>query len=129
MWRNLLDGPNALNFVLMAAAYRVESERPPPESMSLSPSSPLLHIKRLPEAGVAELINACFHGALDQAQNLASFLYAETGGSPLYLRSLITTLVRWTSSLPVSSKSMPTDASQGRGGHFTFRFRSFAMAL
>lgn len=93
MWRNLLEGPNALNFVLMAAAYRVETEQPPSEAMSLSPGSHQLHIKRLPEDGVAELINACFHGALDQAQNLASFLYAETAGSPLYLRSLITTLV------------------------------------
>lgn len=77
----------------MAAAYRVEHDKPPPEASSLSPGSTLLHIRRLPEDGVGEMINACFHGALDQAQNLTSFLYAETAGSPLYLRSLITTLV------------------------------------
>lgn len=93
MWRDLLDGRNALNFVLMAAAYRVEDQQAPPSSVMLSPGSEQLHIQKLPEEGVSELINACFHDSLDKSHNLTSFLFAETGGSPLYLRSLLSTLV------------------------------------
>lgn len=94
IWRGLLDGHTPLNFVLMIAAYRTEGESPPPTPTLLATGAAVIHVQKLPEVGVSELIEVCFHGALDQASNLASFLYAETAGSPLYLRSLLTTLVR-----------------------------------
>jgi hypothetical protein len=50
-------------------------------------------IDKLPEEGVMKLLEACFHGRLDKASSLVSFLHAETAGSPLYLRSLLSTLV------------------------------------
>lgn len=93
MWRNLLEGDSALDFVMVASAYRVEDDNPPAASTMLSTASTQIHIKRLPEDGVAEFVNTCFHDCLDKSSNLISFLYAETGGSPLYLRSLLSILV------------------------------------
>lgn len=93
MWRNLLEGDSALDFVMVASAYRVDDDNPPAASTLLSMASTQIHIKRLPEEGVAEFVNTCFHNCLDKSSNLISFLYAETGGSPLYLRSLLSILV------------------------------------
>lgn len=93
IWRGLLEGHTPLNFVLMAALYRTEDDLAPPSSTLFSTGAAVIHVEKLPERGVLELIRLCFHDTLDQASNLASFLYAETGGSPLYLRSLLTTLV------------------------------------
>jgi hypothetical protein len=59
----------------------------------LSATASSLLIRRLPEEGVAALVKACFKTPVDNVSTFASLLYAETRGSPLYLRSMLTTLV------------------------------------
>jgi predicted ATPase len=93
LWRHFLESSQALNHILVACAYRVEENRPPSSSMLLSTSATQMLVDRLPEDSVLDLLHACFHNRVDQAANLVSFLHAETAGSPLYLRSLISTLV------------------------------------
>jgi predicted ATPase len=95
IWRALLDGPQPLNHVLVLSLYRVEVPEPPPPQALLSATAASLVIRRLPEAGVAALTKACFKTSVDNVMTLASLLYAETGGSPLYLRSMLATLVSW----------------------------------
>jgi predicted ATPase len=94
LWRHFLDSRHALNHMLVTCAYRVEENVVPPAPMLLSTSSTHLLVDKLPEDGIMKLLEACFHDRLDKASSLVSFLYAETAGSPLYLRSLLNTLVR-----------------------------------
>jgi serine/threonine protein kinase len=93
LWRHFLESRHALNHILVACAYRVEELVPPPAPMLLSSSSTHLMVDRLPEEGILNLLQVCFHDRLDKASSLVSFLHAETTGSPLYLRSLLNTLV------------------------------------
>jgi hypothetical protein len=58
----------------------------------LSATAASLIIRRLPEEGVAALTRACFKTSVDNVLTLASLLFAETGGSRLYLRSILVTL-------------------------------------
>jgi len=94
LWRHFLESRHALNHILVACAYRVEENLPPPAPMLLSASSTFLMVDKLPEEGIMNLLQICFHDRLEKASSLVSFLHAETAGSPLYLRSLLTTLVR-----------------------------------
>jgi predicted ATPase len=93
LWRHFLESRYALNHMLVACAYRVEQNVAPPAPMLLSSSSTQMMVDKLPEEGVMKHLEACFHGRLDKASSLVSFLHAETAGSPLYLRSLLNTLV------------------------------------
>lgn len=93
LWRHFLESGHALNHMLVACAYRVEENAPPATSMLLSTGATQMLVDKLPEDSVLDLLQACFHNRLDQGANLVSFLHAETAGSPLYLRSLISTLV------------------------------------
>ena len=93
LWRHFLESRYALNHMLVACAYRVEENVAPPAPMLLSSTSTQLMVDKLPEEGVLKLLEACFHDRLDKASSLVSFLHAETAGSPLYLRSLLNTLV------------------------------------
>lgn len=93
LWRHFLESDHALNHMLVACAYRVEDNSPPAPSTLLAVSSTQMLVDRLPEDSVLDLLQACFHNSLDQGANLVSFLHAETAGSPLYLRSLVSTLV------------------------------------
>lgn len=89
----MLDGSYPLAHVLVASIYRVESVAKPPAERLLSSSGDSLHICKLPEAGVRALITASFPTTVDKESTLVSLIYAETEGSPLYIRTLLVTLV------------------------------------
>jgi predicted ATPase len=93
LWQHFLTSGHALNHMLVACAYRVDSNCPPPAHLILSSASTHMMVDKLPEEEVLHLLQACFHDRLDNASSLVSFLHAETAGSPLYLKSLINTLV------------------------------------
>jgi hypothetical protein len=90
IWRALLAGQHPIEYVVIATLTRVETD---PAHRRLIPSAIDLHIETFPESGVAEYIQACLPTTVENLPTLASFLYAETGGSPLYLRSLIGSLI------------------------------------
>lgn len=92
IWRYLLE-VDPLIHVFLVSVFRVEVDEPPPISLLLSASSTNVHISRLDEDGVEEFVDACFGGQLENAQSLSSFLFAETQGSPLYMRTLMSALV------------------------------------
>ena len=94
IWRALLEGAHPINHVLLVSLYRTETSSPPPAAELLSAHSSNLHIERLPENGVSEFLQASLPATIDKISTLASFLYQETLGSPLYLRSLMVSLVR-----------------------------------
>ncbi|KAL7420434.1 hypothetical protein Q5752_004384 [Cryptotrichosporon argae] len=95
IWRDLLDGANSLCHVFVLFMTRTQDERPPPTSALLSIASTSLPIGRLTEDGVTEFIATCFNRRLaSNAHAAASMIYGETNGSPLFLRTLLSTLVR-----------------------------------
>jgi predicted ATPase len=94
IWRALLEGSHPINHVLLVSLYRTEGSIAPPMSDLLSAHSTTLHIERLPETGVSDFIQSCLPTTVDGLGILASFLFEETQGSPLYLRSLMVSLVR-----------------------------------
>lgn len=72
---------------------RTNTPSPPVASTLLSASTIGLPVRRLTEEGVAAFINACLNGRVfSPGDAIVSFLYGETGGSPLFLRTLMTTL-------------------------------------
>ena len=101
LWRHFLESRHALNHIFVACAFRVEENVPPPAPMLLSSSSTQMMVDKLPEEGIINLLHVCFHDRLDKASSLVSFLYAETAGSPLYLRSLLNTLVGETRAISI----------------------------
>jgi predicted ATPase len=91
----MLDGSQPLDHVLVIYLTRTNSTEPPPVSWTLSRTSVGLHVRRLTEDGVAAFINSCFSGRVANSEEaIASFLYGETGGSPLFLKSLMNTLLK-----------------------------------
>lgn len=82
--------------MLLVSLFRVDEDAPPPSAALLSKSSQTVKIDRFQESSVADFLRTCFHWPADDgvASNLASFLWTETQGSPFYLRSLVTTMVR-----------------------------------
>lgn len=93
IWRSLIEGSHPLNHVMVVSMFRVPDNNPPPLSALLSAAGVSMHIELFSEKGVAVFLAACFPVGLNECSSLASLLYAETAGSPLYLRSLIVTLV------------------------------------
>lgn len=74
---------------------RTYGSEPPPPSALLSASSMAVHVPRLTEEGVTVFINTCLnHRVASQGDVVASFLYGETGGSLLFLQTLMTTLLK-----------------------------------
>jgi hypothetical protein len=93
LWRSLTEGSHPLSHVLIISIYRVQSSDPPPTAHLISSTVESLHVENLPEVGVQDFIENCFSAGVDGVRLLTSLLYAETGGSPLYLRSLVEILV------------------------------------
>lgn len=75
--------------------YRVESEAPPLPSQLLSSASTSVGITSLGEKGVLDFIEASLNSRVSNGSALANFLWVETAGSPLFLRTLLATLVRF----------------------------------
>lgn len=100
----MLDGAYPLAHVLVVSIYRVESVAKPPAERLLSLSGDSLHISKLPEAGVRALITASFPTTIDKDSTLISLIYAETEGSPLYIRTLLVTLVSLSGSSPLKTQ-------------------------
>lgn len=96
----MLDSSFPLSHLLAVSIYRTESVTEPPPDRLLSVSGATLFISKLPEPGVAALITACFPTTIDKASTLCSLIYAETEGSPLYIRTLLVTLVSHSSYEP-----------------------------
>jgi hypothetical protein len=92
IWRHSLE-VDPLKYVFLVSAYRVDFGEPPEPDQLLSVTSTSLGIQRLDESGVADFVDACFGGKLENAHSLVSFLFAETQGSPLYMRTLMSSLV------------------------------------
>ncbi|KAL1408018.1 hypothetical protein Q8F55_004815 [Vanrija albida] len=93
IWRHIIDGSHPLNHVLAISLMR--ANEPPPPSALLSISSTSIEVRRLTEDGVAQFISTCLNGRVSTStETIVSFLYGETGGSPLFLRTLMTTLVK-----------------------------------
>lgn len=82
--------------MLLVSLFRVEEDVAPPSSALLSKANLTIKIDKFQEDSVIEFLRACFHWQVGDgtAANLASFLWTETQGSPFYLRSLVTTMVR-----------------------------------
>lgn len=94
-WRQIIDGPYPLNHVVIVTMTRSASLVVPPANALFSASSTSLAVQRLTEEGVVAYIDTCLNGRVAASgQAIASFLYGETGGSPLFLRTLMTTLLK-----------------------------------
>lgn len=94
-WRQVIDGPVPLNHVVLVTMTRCPSSNSPPASVLFSASSRTLEVKRLTEEGVVAYIDTCLNGRVAASGHaIASFLYGETGGSPLFLRTLMATLLK-----------------------------------
>ncbi|CED84853.1 multi-sensor hybrid histidine kinase [Phaffia rhodozyma] len=100
LWRNIsLQTKNRLEHALLITLYRTENLEPPPEATNI-PSPMMLHITRLNEQGVEKFLSACFGwdqasiSAVANSPYLVSFLYSQTDGNLLFLRSLVAALVR-----------------------------------
>ena len=94
-WRKMLDGRQALNHVLLLSTCRVRSFlEEPPSTILLSPSTVNVNVPPLSEEGVLSLIKASFHDRIASGPALASFLHAETAGLSLFVRTIISTLVK-----------------------------------
>ncbi|GMK57153.1 hypothetical protein CspeluHIS016_0309930 [Cutaneotrichosporon spelunceum] len=95
IWRQVIDGPCPLNHVMVVTMTRSTTSAAPPASVFFSASSTPLEVKRLTEEGVVAYIDTCLNGRVaTSGQAIASFLYGETAGSPLFLRTLMTTLLK-----------------------------------
>ncbi|BEI86447.1 hypothetical protein CcaverHIS002_0607340 [Cutaneotrichosporon cavernicola] len=94
IWRQVIDGPYPLNHVIVVSITGSATPVPPPASVLFSASSSL-EVKRLTEEGVVAYIDKCLNGRVaTSGLAIASFLYGETAGSPLFLRTLMTTLLK-----------------------------------
>ncbi|BEJ17086.1 hypothetical protein CspHIS471_0604870, partial [Cutaneotrichosporon sp. HIS471] len=94
IWRQVIDGPYPLNHVIVVSMTRSATPVAPPASVLFSASSSL-EVKRLTEEGVVAYIDMCLNGRVaTSGLAIASFLYGETAGSPLFLRTLMTTLLK-----------------------------------
>lgn len=91
----MLDGSDYLDNVLVVYMTRTITPDPPGAASLLSSSSVGLPVNRLTEDGVATFINTCLNGRVASSGDaIASFLYCETGGSPLFLKTLMHTLLK-----------------------------------
>ncbi|KAL7415778.1 hypothetical protein BDY24DRAFT_439635 [Mrakia frigida] len=97
LWQDIIDSPlSPFENVCLISLFRVEEELPPPSTSLLSKSSQSLKISRFGESAVSEFLASSFHWEEEvvSASILASFLWTETQGSPFYLKSLVTSMVR-----------------------------------
>lgn len=92
-WRGLFDSVHSLNHVLAVSLYRVETLEAPSPLRLLSTGSDSIPVPRLSETGVRAFADACLHSRIDNVSVLTSFLATETAGNPLFLRTLLSTLV------------------------------------
>lgn len=90
----MLDGAHPLAHTLVISLFRVEEETAPLHSSLLSSASDHLQLARLDEDGLSAFLQACFRPPIENADVLTGMLYAETAGSPLHLRTLLSSLVR-----------------------------------
>lgn len=93
-WRLLLTGSQAINHVLVITTCRVGNGNQPPTDKYLSPATVDISVPPLSEDSVHEIIKASFHDKIAAGDELASFLHSETGGSSLFVRTLLATLVK-----------------------------------
>ena len=103
-WRELFDGAHPINDVLVISIYRVDTLAPPSTPHLLSERSANIQVPYLSEVGVRAFVDVCFNSRLDAAPALASFLSAETSGNPLYLQTLLSTLVSASLLIPLTSQ-------------------------
>lgn len=92
-WRGLFDGAHPIDHVLAVSQYRVETLTPRSPLRLLSTGSDSIHVPRLSEEGVRAFVDACLHSGVQNTAVLTTFLTAETSGNPLFLRTLLSTLV------------------------------------
>lgn len=93
LWRRILDDAQPLNHCLIVTLLRTDSTPPPDPLSLLSVTAHNIHVPRLDEDGVEAYLAAALQGPIDNLSTLTSFLYAETSGSPLFLRTLVSSLV------------------------------------
>ncbi|WWD17751.1 hypothetical protein CI109_102192 [Kwoniella shandongensis] len=89
LWQSLLDGNQPLRNTLILSTSRIESQN----LFASSPMSRGLHLACLSESGVGSFLGISFKGRIENQGGLARLLYAETKGNPLYLETVLTTLV------------------------------------
>ena len=96
IWREILDASlSQLRHVLVISAFRTESdESPPPASLQLSAKTVQTPVPLLKEADVRNVIKTCLNDAVEDADALASLLFAETQGSSIFVRTVLATLVK-----------------------------------
>lgn len=93
-WREIIDGGTSISHTLIVSITRCDEDELPQTSL-FSAGSMSIPINKLTEDGVVKYINTCLNGRVaSSGQAIASFLYSETQGSPLFLRTLMTTLLK-----------------------------------
>jgi len=92
-WRKMLDGPQPMSHLLVVSTSRMTEHQAPPSSL-LSASTLSIDVSPLSEEGVHALLKVCFRDRIIQSQALASFIHAETGGSSMFTRTIISQLVK-----------------------------------
>ena len=91
LWRHLLATAQLPNLLVISTS-RCNSDEQPRDW--LSQQSEQILVPPLDEKGVCQVINVCLHDAVEHAETLASYIFAETKGSSLYGRTLLATLVK-----------------------------------
>ncbi|KAK4686974.1 hypothetical protein P7C73_g3144, partial [Tremellales sp. Uapishka_1] len=97
IWRNLLDGPAPLSNVLVLSTYRVEKDdaTPTPLQSLLSIGATDIRIQPFDDNAALKFALSCLQSRVEGGgTGIASYLYSQTGGNPLYMGSLISTLVK-----------------------------------
>lgn len=93
-WRSLVGGSHPINHVLLISTCRVTDGPDTPTPKLLSPATINVTVPPLNERSVHQLIKASFQNRIAASGELASFLHFETGGSSLFVRTLLATLVK-----------------------------------
>ena len=94
VWRSFLDGQHALQHNLTISAYHTTVNQRAPVEYGLSISAQQLEIPALPPAGVQALIAACVRAPFERISILSQLLCTETRGNPLFLLTVLSSLVR-----------------------------------
>ena len=94
-WHTILTGPQPLIHALVISISRTQQvgEAPSPHSL-LSSSSELIELVPLSVEGVRALIVGTVQAPFDRLSVLTRLLFAETSGLPLFVLSLLQTMVR-----------------------------------
>jgi hypothetical protein len=114
---------------MVISTYRVETKSPPDADRLLSSSTSILSIEPFSKGDVAEYLGFCFHNQIADSESIEGYLYHQTLGSPLYLRSLLSTMVRLREAAPLKASLLNHSDTVGEISSRDIRLRNTALVV